>query len=308
MIRRAPVFAVLAAVALMLGVSFSLALARPTLSSLLPLTSVPIFDQAAYMPLLLKNDIPTPTATATATIPPGAGGCVDYVYPITLHTAYLDNNQPAWYRPVTLASVGLGADAEDAQIPSLNSTNSNSPRFRIYRNPNTVGLPGNYSWVRWNGNELQASGGDLVAALTGAGSLSQGFHEFPPPPEDPVALPLLNGSLEPGDWLAANAGNVVTTDLVTALNAHIATKTRMILPVHFLITGWGNSPGSAYKVDRFVEVRLLRYDLSPTGWFELALVQDNKTCGPTPPTATSTAAPPDSAMATATSTAVTITR
>jgi hypothetical protein len=39
-------------------------------SSLLTPTSVPIFDQAAYMPLLLKDGAPARTAAATATTPP----------------------------------------------------------------------------------------------------------------------------------------------------------------------------------------------------------------------------------------------
>jgi hypothetical protein len=84
--------------------------------------------------------------------------------------------------------------------------------------------------------------------------------------------------------VAGNYGNVLTTDLSTALNAHIVNKTHMILPVHFLITSWGNSPEAAYKVDRFIEVRLLRYSLTPieTSYFELALIQDTKTCGPSP--------------------------
>ena len=47
MIRRAPVFAVLSAVALVLIASLSLALAHPAPASLLTPTVVPIFDQAA---------------------------------------------------------------------------------------------------------------------------------------------------------------------------------------------------------------------------------------------------------------------
>jgi hypothetical protein len=304
--RRTSTFGVLALVAVLLCLSLGAALARPAPSSLLTATALPLFDRMAYMPRLMRSDAPPPTstatptsgsptasatatATATATSTATAGRCVDYVYPLTLHKAYLDNNPPAWYKPVTLASVGLSATAEDSQIPGLNSTVSNSPRFRIYRNPNTVGLPANYSWARWNGHEIQGSQQQLADALTGAGTLGQGFHEFPPPPEDPGALPLLNGSLEVGDWLATDTGNVSSIDIVAALDSHIGNKTRMILPIHDRFFGQGNSNDSSYHVERFVEVRLLRYNLSPTGWFELALIQDNKTCGPTPPTATSTA-------------------
>jgi hypothetical protein len=327
MIRRAPALTVLAAVVLLLSASLSLALARSAPQSLLTPTARPIFDRAVYMPRLMRDATPAPTASATstaqstataqasatstaqstATTTPGTGRCVDYVYPITFGKASLEANPPAWHRPVTLASIGLSADAENAQIPSLNSTNQNSPRFRIYRSPNTVGVPANYSWARWNGNESGGSQQQLAAALTGAGNLGLGFSEFPPPASDPAALPLLNGILEPGDWLAGDIGNISSGDVHTALQYHIATKTRMILPVHSLSVLPTNTSGYGYKVDRFVEVRLLSYDLSPNGYFELALIQDNKTCGPTPPTATSvatsTAAPTTTSTATALPTA-----
>ncbi|HYF62890.1 MAG TPA: vWA domain-containing protein, partial [Herpetosiphonaceae bacterium] len=241
------------------------------------------------------------TSTATGTAIPGS--CIDYVYPIMLGKVYLESNQPAWYKPVTLASLGLGADAENAQIPSLNTINSSSPRFRIYReSPNQLGIAGRFYWTRWNGHESTGSTNQLAASLTGAGNLGQGFNEANPPAADPGAFPRFNGVLEVGDWLAVDTGSVSSNDISAALNSHIVNKTRMIMPVYNLIDGV--STLTKLRTDRFVEVRLLDYALGISNpWLELALVQDNKTCGPTPPTAVATATVTETATETPTSTA-----
>jgi hypothetical protein len=219
----------------------------------------------------------------------GAGSCVNGVYPITYHKIYMEKNLPAWYKPVSMEAVGLSPLAEDAQIPSLNTTNSNSPRFRVYRNPNTVGIPGNFSWTRWNGAAQQGSQQMLSDSLTGAGNLADGFSESNPPPDDTAALRLMNGRMEVGDWLASDTGNVSSQDVRAALDAHITQKTFMILPIHDRFFGQGNSNDSGYHIERFVKVRLLRYDLSPNGYFEFALIQDKAFCAqqvppPPPPT------------------------
>jgi hypothetical protein len=219
----------------------------------------------------------------------GSGPCVNGVYPITYHKIYMEKNLPAWYKPVTMESVGLSPLAEDAEIPSMNTTNPNSPRFRVMRNPNTVGIPGNFSWTRWNGNVQQGSQQDLAVSLTGSGNLADGFAESNPPPDDSAALRLMNGRMEVGDWLASDTGNVSSQDVRAALNAHIAQKTFMILPIHDRVFGQGNSGDSGYHIERFVKVRLLNYDLGPNGWFEFALIQDKAFCAqqvppPPPPT------------------------
>jgi hypothetical protein len=219
----------------------------------------------------------------------GAGTCVNGVYPITYHKIYMEKNLPHWYKPVTMESVGLSPLAAASQIPSLNTTNSNSPRFRVYRNPSTVGISGNFSWTRWNGQAQQGSQQMLAASLTGSGNLADGFSEATPPPDDTAALRLMNGRMEVGDWLATDSGNVASNDVKAALDAHIAQKTFMILPIHDAVNGNGNSPGSGFHIERFVKVRLLNYDLSPNGWFEFALIQDKAFCAqqvppPPPPT------------------------
>jgi hypothetical protein len=216
----------------------------------------------------------------------GSGPCVQGVYPITYHKIYMEKNLPAWFKPVTMESVGLSPLAEDGSIPSLNTTNNNSPRFRVMRNPNSVGIPGNFSWTRWNGAAQQGSQQMLAASLTGSGNLAAGFSESTPPPYDTAAQRLMNGRMEVGDWLASDTGNVSSNDVRAALDAHIAQKTFMILPIHDAVNGQGNSNDSGYHIERFVKVRLLRYDLGPNGWFEFALIQDKAFCSqqvPPPP-------------------------
>jgi hypothetical protein len=197
---------------------------------------------------------------------------VTNVFPIALNRLALENNQPYWYKPVPLQN----PYADNGAIPSLNTTNTNSPRFRAY---STYNNGGQYLWARWNGDEASGSTADLNAALTGAGTLGQGFSEFPPPASDPAAIPLVNGALEAGDWLAGTSATAANADGMAALDWHIANKTLMILPVYDQFTGNGNWPDSGYHIVRFVQVRLLGYSFGGSNkYFEFALVQDNKTC------------------------------
>ncbi|HYF65670.1 MAG TPA: vWA domain-containing protein, partial [Herpetosiphonaceae bacterium] len=213
---------------------------------------------------------PTGSPTATATVAPGAGNCLDNVFPIALDRLALENNQPSWYKPMPLAN----PYAENAQIPGLNTTNANSPRFRVY-NPSNNG--GWFFWTRWNGNQSSWSSADFTAALTGRGTLSNGFSEASPLPFDPAALPLVNGILEAGDWLPHGYG-FFSNDIKNALDSHIANKDLMVLPVYDKVQATGDSSGG-FHVVRFVQVRLLDYNLSGSNpYFEFALIEDNKQC------------------------------
>lgn len=219
----------------------------------------------------------------------GTGECVNGVYPITFNKLYLEARaiNPTWSAPVTMEAVGLTPYAEISAIPALNKPASalKTPRFRVMRNPSSIGISGNFSWTRWNGAEQTGSSADMAVSLTGAGNLGNGFSERTPPASDPAAVPLRNNKLEAGDWLAPNTGNMNSSDIRTALDAHKTQKTLMILPVHDLVNGSGNSPDSGYRIVRFAKVRLLDYDLGPDGYFEFALVQDKAFCSvqETPP-------------------------
>jgi hypothetical protein len=211
-------------------------------------------------------------------VPPVYTACINNVFPIAVNKLSLQNNLPYWYQPRTLDSVGLSAFANNNEIPSLNTTNSNSPRFRVYANNYNFGPT--YYWGRWNGAEASGSSQDLSTALTGNGNLAAGFSERTPPASDPAALPLVNGRLESGDWLAGTGATASTTATQAALDSHIAQKTILILPVYDSFVGNGGSADSGYHVVGFIQVRLLSYQFSPSsqGYLEFALVNGNYLC------------------------------
>ncbi|HYF62603.1 MAG TPA: vWA domain-containing protein, partial [Herpetosiphonaceae bacterium] len=92
-------------------------------------------------------------------------------------------------------------------------------------------------------------------------------------------VPLLNGNIEVGDWLPTDSGGSGGNDVKAALDEHIASKDFLIIPVYNLTNGNGNSPGSGYRIDRFVKVRLLDYNLGGSNaYFEFALLEDNVFC------------------------------
>jgi hypothetical protein len=201
---------------------------------------------------------------------PRAVPCRQNVYPLMPAVALLADNQPAWYQPVTMASLGLSPDADEADIPGLNTTTPNSPRFRVGEL---------FPWVLWRAsNDPWAASEPLAPKLTGAGTLSDGFVEY-------KRTLSMNGVLDAGDWLAYNYyGNVQppVADLHAALTAHIAAKTRMILPAYDSVEHNDIGFPPIYRMQRFIEVRLLNYEFAtPEGWsgyLEFALLDANKVC------------------------------
>jgi hypothetical protein len=221
---------------------------------------------------------PTPPASSATSAPPAASlkPCIDYVYPLAVDTRALQANPGVWYQPVTLASIGLNADADDIDIPFLNIFTPNSPRFRI--SDSTTGTW--FSWTRWDGANLDGTAFNLTAALTGTGTLSQGFSEMDPTGFSLEAIALVNGRLEAGDllpWQDVQPG----ADMGAALDMLIKQKTLMVLPIYRFVYGRGTSAGMGLQVDRFVQVRLLGYDLGSSysdRYFEFALVRDPLDC------------------------------
>jgi hypothetical protein len=211
---------------------------------------------------------PASSADSARTVP-----CRRNVYPLMPNTILLEDNPPSWYRPVTMASIGLSPDAEESEIPGLNTTTPNSPRFHVDE-------PG--AWVLWK-SKYEYSSAPLLPMFMGEGTLSDGFAEYPFWPQDSGRL---NGVLDAGDWLSLNFDQygVPLADLEAVLDTHIAAKTRMILPV-FDDASWqdiGASP--IYRMQRLIEVRLLGYELTRSdeswmrGYLEFALLDDQKVC------------------------------
>jgi hypothetical protein len=244
-----------------------------------------------------------PALSVVAGAPPAADGtartvpCRSNVYPVLANTTLFDDYSwypYSWYRPVTMASIGLEPDADPATIPGLNTTTPNSPRFRISM----------YGWGEWGLWHTTATGAygyeyeDMLPMFSRAGNLSDGFAEYPNPtiespwPQPPPPYPSVNGVLEPGDWLGPNyAATRASTPIVAlkeALDEHIAQKTRMILPVYNLISGHDLAEVFYMRIERFVEVRLLAQTIyfDPSfqgivGYLEFALLDTNKVCSAT---------------------------
>jgi hypothetical protein len=221
---------------------------------------------------------PAPPTSGASSAPPAASlkPCMDYVYPIAVDTRALQDNPGVWYQPVTLASIGLNPDADDIAIPFLNIFTPSSPRFRVSDNETGPW----FSWTRWDGTSSDGTAFNLTAAMTGTGTLSQGFSEMDPTGFSPEAVPLVNGRLEAGDllpWQDVQPGD----DIGAALDTLIKQKTLLVLPIYRFVYGRGISVGMGLQVDRFVQVRLLGYDLGSSytdRYFEFALVRDSLDC------------------------------
>jgi len=216
------------------------------------------------------------TFTVSANGAAGAGTCDNGVMPITFNKIYLEDRLPiapnGWHRPVPLRDPLANVSA----LPN-NRTRANTSVFRVMAKEENI--PGNFNFTHWMGDTSNAGSSNALApSLTGVGNLANGFKEMTPPESDPGAIAKVNGIMEVGDWLPANTGVSPSQDIKAALNEHIANKDFLILPVHDLVNGSGSSPDSGYRISRFVQVRLIGYDLDNGKYFDFALLQDNVFC------------------------------
>jgi hypothetical protein len=204
---------------------------------------------------------------------PRAVPCRQNVYPLLSPVQLLQDNQPSWYRPVTMESIGLSPDADEAEIPALNTTTPNSPRFRI---------ESHFNWVVWrSSNDTWPASEPFVPMITGTGTLIDGYEEY----DLTLNSPNINGVLDVGDWLAHNyytQDNPSLEEVHAALDAHIANKTRMILPVYDAMNGQDIGAPYIFHIARLIEVRLLKHALTKPGrlegYLEVALLDDDKVC------------------------------
>jgi hypothetical protein len=210
----------------------------------------------------------TPTATATATGTPLAS-CSNR-YPIILASSLLDLNDfnpPS--DPAELPYFGLYSDA----------TYTNKSQRRIYL---TGGFSDGFSFVRWRADTAPDSVTALVASLSGAGNIAQGFDEAPWPSSlgaMPPGYPLRPGYLHSSDsdWIYGSNASI-NNDVLTALQYHFDNKTLMTLPINdaingagsnftyhvqrlgdFLLRGYGNQPGKG----RYLDLVSIGYSTAP---------------------------------------------
>jgi hypothetical protein len=176
----------------------------------------------------------TATATATATATPATRDC-NGVYPIAIDAALLDLNAGKFLPP---------ADPVEAPFYKLYSdeTYQNKWQRRIYRsNGPTLG----YMYLRWRADATSGNIAAMTAALTGTGTLEQGFDEVVPWPDPntppPSSYPLRPGRLSEGDWMYVNTGLVASSGVAAVLDYHVQHRTVLVLPIVDTTVGTGQN-------------------------------------------------------------------
>jgi len=210
----------------------------------------------AYLPLIARDGptatttavpttTPTPTSTPTATATPTASATAtptetpqqacSAVYPIAIGASLLDQN-------------GFVPPTNPDELPYYliynDATYTNKTQRRVYRTGD-LGLTG-YGILNWTGIPSDGSVASFAAAITGTGTLAQGFSEVVPWPDpnstEPPVYPLLPGQLSAGDWIYESSGITGSNDIRAALQYHIDHKTVMSLPIVDNVVGTGNNP------------------------------------------------------------------
>jgi len=204
-----------------------IARAGPTATTTLVPTSTPL------SPTPTATEMPTITATPTETPPQTCSPA----YPIAIGAVLL--NASGFLPPTDPAELPYYGIYNDA-------TYTNKTQRRVYRSiDNLTG----YRILNWTGEPLAGSAASFAAAITGTGTLAQGFNEVVPWPDPnstaPKGYPLLPGQLSPGDWIAESSGTIGSADAVAALNYHIDHRTVMSLPIVDQSVGTGQN-GALY--------------------------------------------------------------
>src|SRR5581483_1727495 len=165
---------------------------------------------------------PTATATATPTTTPQQG-CTA-AYPIAIAASTLNENgfvPPT--NPAELPYYGLYSD----------ETYTNKTQRRLYLT--AAGPLAGYGFLSWLSMPSGGSITDITAALSGTGTLAQGFDEVVPWPDPntsaPTNYPLYPHQLTVGDWVKVYPGSPNSAGTTAALTAHVSQKTVMSLPI-----------------------------------------------------------------------------
>jgi hypothetical protein len=203
--------------------------AEPTSLAYLPLiaragptTTVTLVPTSTPTPTTTAS--PTPTATVTATPTETPQQACRAVYPIGLNAALFNDN-------------GFIPPTDPAELPYYgiynDATYTNKTQRRMYRT-DSFATPG-YVILQWDRLQNAGSVVRFAAAMTGTGTLAQGFEEVVPWPDpnspEPPGYPLYPGQLTVGDWITGSTGNVDSSDTRAALQYHIDHKTVMSLPI-----------------------------------------------------------------------------
>lgn len=189
-----------------------------------------------------RNDLPI-NATSYAGICPAGSG----VFPLAVKAEYINPQFTEFVNP------GPPAPGQEQIFfkPAPSPFDSFTMR-RIYLKEQ-ANSPGGFSYLQWiatNSDKPTATGSapnssrEFEAAMSGFGTLAQGFEEAPWPNginPRPAVYPEKPGELNGGDWVYGNTGVAVSNDLRNIIQGHIDNQTRLILPIFDINAGQGQN-------------------------------------------------------------------
>jgi hypothetical protein len=202
----------------------------------------------SYLPAIMRhltNDTTTPTSnalptsTAMATLDPTATATVT---PSSTATATMipARNCNGVY-PIRIDAQLLGLDgflppSDSSEWPFYVSYSDeiyiNKMQRRLYL---SITGESSFGFLRWRSSLESGNALALTSALTGTGTLEEGFDEVVPWPDPnsaaPSGYPLAPHRLTASDWLYEATNGSISADMQAALAYHIAHRTVMVLPI-----------------------------------------------------------------------------
>jgi hypothetical protein len=197
------------------------------------------------------------------------GSCTTGVYPIGIRGGddYLTQNN--------------GFTNPDGRY--TDETYKNKTVKRIYTH-NTSTPNGGFHWLRWKEEQNAGNAVELEKMLAGPGNIGEAFVENPWPSSnsaslpEPDAYPTRPEQLNSGDWIHGNSGISNSSAVRAALDAHIANRTVMNLPVYDAFAGNGNNADSSYHMAWLGSFLLTNYDKTGYSWFEVVYLRVANDC------------------------------
>jgi hypothetical protein len=197
----------------------------------LPLIAKRATTPIAGTPLATATATGTATATPTATETPTTRDCTG-VYPLAVVATLLDQQAEIFLPP-------SNPDELPYYIPYSDETYKDKWQRRVYLSSS------GFSYLRWRVDVASGNNAAITAALTGTGTLEQGFDEVVPWPDTnnppPDGYPLRPGRLNEGDWIYGASGFTGSSGVNAALDYHIRQRTVMVLPIVDRMVGSGQN-------------------------------------------------------------------
>lgn len=215
-------------------------------------------------PTVSETSSPTPSVTPSVTATQIPLRNCDNVYPIR---------------------IGAGLLGDQGFVPPPNV--SELPYYKIYNDPIYGALTqrriymessiniSSFGFLRWRADIMPGNIVALTAALTGTGTLEQGFDEVVPWPDTtvpaPADYPQRPHRLNSGDWVYIDSQAMMNTAVKQTLSYHQLQHTLLTLPIVGYPVYWGNN--GAVQLQRFGDFFLVGFGGSAeTAYIDLAFL------------------------------------